>query len=217
MSRCFVSFVVKLWSTDPDKWPFSPTKLHGAIPIFKNRDCAFLFARIIYKEDSSTMSMNHRYFFILDTTVWYWHFHAVWLKLSTSLLSFISKINLPVPRMWLANPHSILPGGFFLSRAKAFLLHQHSWWLSLAQAIQRKKRSRRYSLRLRFDPFSKLRHHSTPYCCLNKSATMFCFWGIGRPDEARLAAYSAQSSATRASICASLVWFNAPRRDTTVS
>ena len=38
-----------------------------------------------------------------------------------------------------------------------------------------KKRSRRYSLRLRFDPFSKLRHHSTPYCCLNKSATMFCF------------------------------------------
>ena len=27
----------------------------------------------------------------------------------------------------------------------------------------------------RFDPFSKLRHHSTPYCCLNKSATMFCF------------------------------------------
>ena len=39
----------------------------------------------------------------------------------------------------------------------------------------------------------------------------------GTPDEARLAAYSAQSSATRASICASLVWFNAPRRDTTVS
>ena len=38
-----------------------------------------------------------------------------------------------------------------------------------------KKRNRRYSLRLRFDPFSKLRHHSTPYCCLNKSATMFCF------------------------------------------
>jgi len=38
-----------------------------------------------------------------------------------------------------------------------------------------KKRSRRYSLLLRFDPFSKLRHHSTPYCCLNKSATMFCF------------------------------------------
>jgi len=69
-------------------------------------------------------------------TTWYWHLHAVWLKRSTSLLSFISKINLPVPRMWLANPHSILPGGFFLSRAKAFLLHQHSWWLSLAQAIQ---------------------------------------------------------------------------------
>ena len=80
-----------------------------------------------------------------------------------------------------------------------------------------KKRSRRYSLRLRFDPFSKLRHHSTPYCCLNKSATLFCFLDIGRPDEARLAAYSAQSSATRASICASLVWFNAPRSDTTVS
>ena len=38
-----------------------------------------------------------------------------------------------------------------------------------------KKRSRREHLRLRFDPFSKLRHHSTPYCCLNKSATMFCF------------------------------------------
>ena len=30
-----------------------------------------------------------------------------------------------------------------------------------------KKRSRREHLRLRFDPFSKLRHHSTPYCCLN--------------------------------------------------
>ena len=70
MSRCFVSFVVKLWSTDPDKWPFSPTKLHGAIPIFKNRDCAFLFARIIHKEDLSTMSMKHRHFFILDRTVW---------------------------------------------------------------------------------------------------------------------------------------------------
>ena len=80
-----------------------------------------------------------------------------------------------------------------------------------------KKRSRREHLRLRFDPFSKLRHHSTPYCCLNKSATMFCFCGIGRPDEARLAAYSAQSSATRASICASLVWFSAPRSDTSVS
>ena len=38
-----------------------------------------------------------------------------------------------------------------------------------------KKRSRREHLRLRFDPFPKLRHHSTPYCCLNKSATMFCF------------------------------------------
>ena len=38
-----------------------------------------------------------------------------------------------------------------------------------------KKRSRREHLRLHFDPFSKLRHHSTPYCCLNKSATMFCF------------------------------------------
>ena len=25
-----------------------------------------------------------------------------------------------------------------MSRAKAFLLHQHSWWLSLAQAIQHK-------------------------------------------------------------------------------
>ena len=37
-----------------------------------------------------------------------------------------------------------------------------------------KKRSRREHLRLRVDPFSKLRHHSTPYCCLNKSATMFC-------------------------------------------
>ena len=70
MSRCFVSFVVKLWSTDPDKWPFSPTKLHGAIPIFKNRDCAFLFARIIHKEDLSTMSMKHRHFFILDRIVW---------------------------------------------------------------------------------------------------------------------------------------------------
>ena len=29
--------------------------------------------------------------------------------------------------------------------------------------------------------------------------------------------YSAQSSATRASICASLVWFSAPRSDTSVS
>ena len=38
-----------------------------------------------------------------------------------------------------------------------------------------KKRSRREHLRLRFDSFSKLRYHSTPYCCLNKSATMFCF------------------------------------------
>ena len=46
----------------------------------------------------------------------------VWLKLSTSLLSFISKINLPVPRMWLANPHSILRGGFSLSRAKAVFI-----------------------------------------------------------------------------------------------
>ena len=32
-----------------------------------------------------------------------------------------------------------------------------------------KKRSRRCSLRLRFDPFSRLRHHSTPYCCLNSA------------------------------------------------
>ena len=46
----------------------------------------------------------------------------VWLKLSTSLLSFISKINLPVPKMWLANPHSILRGGFSLSRAKAVFI-----------------------------------------------------------------------------------------------
>ena len=32
-----------------------------------------------------------------------------------------------------------------------------------------KKRSRREHLRLRFDPFSKLRHQSTPYCCLNSA------------------------------------------------
>ena len=31
-----------------------------------------------------------------------------------------------------------------------------------------KKRSRREHLRLRSYPFSKLRHHSTPYCCLNQ-------------------------------------------------
>ena len=37
-------------------------------------------------------------------------------------LSFLSKINLPVPRMWLANPHSILRGGFSLSRAKAVFI-----------------------------------------------------------------------------------------------
>ena len=71
MSRRFIPFVVKLWSTDPDKWPFSPTKLHGAIPIFKNRDCAFLFARIIYKEDLSTMLMYHRYFSTLDRVTWH--------------------------------------------------------------------------------------------------------------------------------------------------
>ena len=34
----------------------------------------------------------------------------------------ISKKNLPVPRMWLANPHSILRGGFSLSRAKAVFI-----------------------------------------------------------------------------------------------
>ena len=44
---------------------------------------------------------------------------AIWLKLSTSLLSFILKINLPVSRMWLANLHSILRGGLSLSMAKA--------------------------------------------------------------------------------------------------
>ena len=32
-----------------------------------------------------------------------------------------------------------------------------------------KKRNRREHLRLRFDPFSKLRHQSTPYCCLNSA------------------------------------------------
>ena len=48
--------------------------------------------------------------------------HVVWLKLSTSLLFFISKINLSVPRMWLANPHSILQRGFSLSRAKAVFI-----------------------------------------------------------------------------------------------
>ena len=55
-------------------------------------------------------------------TTWYWHLHVVWLKLSTSLLFFISKTNLSVPRMWLANPHSILRGGFSLSRAKAVFI-----------------------------------------------------------------------------------------------
>ena len=34
----------------------------------------------------------------------------------------ISKRNLPVPRMWLANPHAILQGGFSLSRAKAVFI-----------------------------------------------------------------------------------------------
>ena len=34
----------------------------------------------------------------------------------------ISKRNLPVPGMWLANPHSILRGGFSLSRAKAVFI-----------------------------------------------------------------------------------------------
>jgi hypothetical protein len=38
------------------------------------------------------------------------------------LLFFISKINLSVPRMWLANPHSILQRGFSLSRAKAVFI-----------------------------------------------------------------------------------------------
>ena len=41
MSRSFVSIVVKLWSNDPDKWLFSPAKLHRAISIFINRSCAF--------------------------------------------------------------------------------------------------------------------------------------------------------------------------------
>ena len=39
-----------------------------------------------------------------------------------SLLFFISKRNLSVPRMWLANPHSILQRGFSLSRAKAVFI-----------------------------------------------------------------------------------------------
>ena len=41
MSRRFIPFVVKLWSNGPDKWPFSPAKLHRAISIFINRSCAF--------------------------------------------------------------------------------------------------------------------------------------------------------------------------------
>ena len=76
LSFCFVrcqdvSFL--LWSncgqTNLTNDLSPPAKLHRAISIFKNRDCAFLFARIIHKEDLSTMSMNHRCFFILDRIV----------------------------------------------------------------------------------------------------------------------------------------------------
>ena len=72
LSFCFVrcqdvSFL--LWSNcgqTPRTNDLSPpAKLHREIPIFQNRDCAFLFARIIHKEDLSTMSMNHRCFLSL--------------------------------------------------------------------------------------------------------------------------------------------------------
>ena len=66
-----VSFL--LWSncgqTTPTNDLSPPAKLHRAISVFTNRSCAFLFARIIHKEDLSTMSMKHRHFFILDRTV----------------------------------------------------------------------------------------------------------------------------------------------------
>ena len=70
MSRRFIPFVVKLWSNDPDKWLFSPGQVTSRNFDFHQSKLRFLFARIIYKEDLSTMSMNHRCFFILDRIVW---------------------------------------------------------------------------------------------------------------------------------------------------
>ena len=66
-----VSFL--LWSNCGQATPtndFSPpAKLHRAISIFTNRSCAFLFARIIYKEEFSMMLMYPRYFFSLDRII----------------------------------------------------------------------------------------------------------------------------------------------------
>ena len=76
ISFCFigcqdVSFL--LWSncgqTTPTNDFSPPAKLHRAISIFINRSCAFLFARIIYKEDFSMMFMYPRYFSSLDRII----------------------------------------------------------------------------------------------------------------------------------------------------
>ena len=53
-----------------------------------------------------------------------------------------------------------------------------------APLLEYKKRSRRCSLRLRVAPFSRLRHHSVPYCCLNQGRR-FAFEASGsrtKPD-----------------------------------
>ena len=51
----------------------------------------------------------------------------------------------------------------------AHICSRPSLLLSTDRVPRQTERSRREHLRLRFDPFSKLRHQSTPYCCLNSA------------------------------------------------
>ena len=129
--------MVKLWSNDPDKWLFSPAKLHRAISILKNRSCAFLFARIIYKEVFSMMLMYPRYFLALTESYDTWLFlrtsrravfvlsHSKGAVSGAAVSELINRCQNLV--RYPAGPHEPVGEKWLAGRAGASVHHLHGW------------------------------------------------------------------------------------------